>query len=320
MRQEMMRQEMNYIYQVYLEGSFSKAAEKLYLTQPALSIAIQKIETAAGMPLFERSTRPLKLTPAGEAYIDTIKKIQYLEQELEQKLEDRRQLKAGNIKIGGSHYLNAYILPKIMESFSKKYPLVQMELLEHSSAQLSRMLAERELDLTFNCNPKFVMDFERYPAFDDQILLAVPKSHPVNQAHIGAAMCASDIQAGKHLLPSCPTVSLQDFREIEFILLTKNNNLHDRSYAFFDAAGFAPRVKLEISQLVTAYHLANHGLAATFVSDRLVTAEKDNLNYYKLDSEQIVRHFYILLPKRNYTSFATRAFISHFQECMNQEG
>ncbi|MGE4531755.1 MAG: LysR family transcriptional regulator [Acidithiobacillus sp.] len=315
-----MWREIGYFYQVYLEGSFSKAAEKLYLTQPALSIAIQKLEAAAGMPLFDRSTRPLTLTPAGEIYVDTIKKAMCLEQELKQQLEDKRQLKSGNIRIGGSHYLNAYILPEIIKSFSEKYPLIHLELLEHSSAQLSRMLVERELDITFNCNPKFLMDFDRYAAFDDQILLAVPKSYPVNQTHIGAAMCAADIRSGAYLSPSCPIVSLQDFRELEFILLTKNNNLYDRSHALFDMAGFEPKIKLELSQLVTAYHLADHGLAATFVSDRLVTAQEDNLNYYKLDSELIVRHFYILLPKRSYTSFAIRAFITHFQECMKQGG
>lgn len=67
-----MQQDFQYIYQVYLDGSFSKAAEHLYLTQPALSIAIQKIENSIGMPLFDRSRRPLQLTAAGEAYIQSI--------------------------------------------------------------------------------------------------------------------------------------------------------------------------------------------------------------------------------------------------------
>lgn len=69
-----MQQDFKYIYQLYLDGSFSKAAENLYLTQPALSIAIQKIEASMGMPLFDRSKRPLKLTQAGEIYIQAIKR------------------------------------------------------------------------------------------------------------------------------------------------------------------------------------------------------------------------------------------------------
>ena len=109
-----MQQEMKYIYQVYTDGSFSRAAEHLYLTQPALSIAVQKVEESIGMPLFDRSRRPLQLTAAGEIYIGTIKKIMGLEQDLDRQIQDIQNLAAGEIRLGGSHYLNAYILPGVL--------------------------------------------------------------------------------------------------------------------------------------------------------------------------------------------------------------
>lgn len=71
-----MEQEMRYAYEVFREGSFSKAAEKLFITQPALSIAIQKPEADIGMALFDRSRRPLKLTAAGEIITILSDKIQ----------------------------------------------------------------------------------------------------------------------------------------------------------------------------------------------------------------------------------------------------
>ena len=74
-----MQLEMRYVYQIYLDGSFSKAAKSLYITQPALSMAIQKVEADIGMPIFDRSTRPLTLTHAGHIYINTIKDIMLLE-------------------------------------------------------------------------------------------------------------------------------------------------------------------------------------------------------------------------------------------------
>ena len=113
-----MQQDMKYIYQVYEDGSFSKAAEHLYLTQPALSIAIQKTEESIGMPLFDRSRRPLQLTAAGRIYIDMIKKMFDLEQDLERQIQDIQNLNTGEIRLGGSHYLNAYILPKVLAGFS----------------------------------------------------------------------------------------------------------------------------------------------------------------------------------------------------------
>ena len=72
---------MNYVYEVYKEQSFSKAAENLYISQPALSSMIKKIETKIGMPLFDRSTSPIQLTECGKKYIKTAEKIMALDNE-----------------------------------------------------------------------------------------------------------------------------------------------------------------------------------------------------------------------------------------------
>ena len=64
-----MQQDMRYVYEIYRQKSFSKAAQALFITQPALSIAIGKLEASLGMPLFDRSTRPISLTPAGRIYL-----------------------------------------------------------------------------------------------------------------------------------------------------------------------------------------------------------------------------------------------------------
>ena len=93
-----MQQDMKYVYQVYLDGSFSKAAENLHLTQPALSIAIQKIEASIGMPLFDRSARPLQLTAAGEIFVDAIKRMESLEQDLKHQISDIQNLNSGEIR------------------------------------------------------------------------------------------------------------------------------------------------------------------------------------------------------------------------------
>ena len=78
-----MEANMKYVYQLYLDRSFSKAAEHLYMTQPALSIAIKRVEAELGAELFDRSRHPLELTQAGEAYIATIRQIRHLEEELQ---------------------------------------------------------------------------------------------------------------------------------------------------------------------------------------------------------------------------------------------
>lgn len=312
-----MQSEMEYIYRTYQLRSFSKAAESLYITQPALSMAIRKVEDSLGMPIFDRSVRPMGLTAAGEAYIDYIKKTYYLEQEMNQRLQDIRSVYTGSIRMGGSHYINAYILPNVLAGFTTEHPNISIEIVESSSDALSKMLKEREVDLTFNCNPKFMADFERYPAFEDHILLAVPKTFEINKKLTGQALCASDIISHRHLLSDCPCVTLDTFQRTEFILLAAGNNLRDRVKQLFHEANFKPIIKMELSQLVTAYHLADASLGATFVSDRLVTTNQDNLFYYKLDSALTARLFYMLLPSKMYTSRAVHSFVDYCMCCLN---
>lgn len=255
------------------------------------------------------------LTEAGVAYIEHIESIRRLETELELQIQDIKELETGKIIIGGSHYLNAFILPKILSGFTSMYPKISIDLVEASSAQLSEMLRKQEIDMTFHCSPEFIQDFERYPAFFDRVLLAVPKSIDPLSADpevSGKALTAEEVVEGRHLEQDCPMVPLMRFRSLAFVLLSEGNNLYERSVRMFKEAGFSPVTKMQLSQLVTAYHLANAGIGATFVSDRLVSTHMDALNYYKLDSTITTRQFYILLPRRKYVSAAARRFIDFF--------
>ena len=310
-----MEQNMQYIYQVYQDGSFTKAAEKLYLTQPALSMAVRQEEKNLGAALFDRSRRPLTLTQAGEAYIRAVERIRDFESDLSRELEDLSHLNTGRLHIGGTHYLNCFLLAEVLSGFSRRYPGIQLQVSEDSSARLAKRLEHRELDLTFSCAPEHIERFEHQPAFFDHILLAVPRETPLSEELSRSALPAEDIQAGRHLSDSCVRVPLKEFRELEFILLQKGNNLYDRSIHMFQEAGFTPKVKMALSQLVTAYRFADNGLGAAFISDRIVFSVPSNrLLFFSIASLQVNRLFYALLPQRNYTAHAVKAFIDYLLE------
>jgi len=315
-----MEQNMQYIYQVYRDGSFTKAAENLYLTQPALSMAVRREEERIGAALFDRSRHPLGLTQAGEAYIRTIEHMRQLEEDLERELNDLRNLHTGRLQIGGTHYLNCFLLAKILASFSRKYPGIQLKVSEDSSVKLAESLEKRELDLIFSCAPELVERFEHHPAFYDHILLAVCPETPLPDDLMKAAFSAADIQAGRHLSRSCPKFPLERFRAIDFILLQPGNNLYDRSTRMFQEASFSPNVKITLAQLVTAYRFAENGFGATFVSDRIIcAAPSKRLLFFSIDSPQVNRLFYVLLPKRNYTTHAVKMFVNYATEYFQQE-
>ena len=306
-----MELEKTYIYQIYLDGSFSRAAEHLYISQPALSLSVKKTEEQLGVPLFDRSHRPLRLTDAGEAYIDSIKKLIHLAADLEKKIRDIRDAETGSICIGGTHFLNAYILPRILASFRRSHPGIVLSLIEQGSDRLAEMLKTQDLDITINCNPAIVPLYEHYPAFYDHILLAVHRSNPLHRDLEGAAFTAPDILAGQHLRENHPAVPLSRFRNEEFILLDEGNNLRDRCLAMFHDYGFEPHILATLSQMVTAYRLAQNSYGLTFVSDRLVSIHDEELLFYSIQSQQSHRLFFLLLPNRSYTSAATRMFVRH---------
>lgn len=118
-------------------------------------------------------------------------------------------------------------------------------------------------------------------------------------------------KAGRHRQPDCPRLPLAALAEPGMILLRKGNNLYERAWEMFEAAGITPRVKMDLNQLVTAYHLAEAGMAATLVSGRIVKPGSDTLRYYPLDTPLATRIFYILLPQNAYVPVAVRRFVDH---------
>ena len=147
-----MKTAYDYIYTIYQEGSFTRAAEKLFITQPALSIALRKIEARIGMPLFERNRRPVQLTPAGELYLKTIKKMHGLENDLDREVQELRDFQTGTLTLGGSHYLLSYQIPDLLTAYVQKYPKIHLQLIEEASDTLLTLLEKDELDLTFSCD------------------------------------------------------------------------------------------------------------------------------------------------------------------------
>ena len=244
-----------------------------------------------------------------------IEKMIALEEDSTNRIHDIHELKTGSLCIGGSHYINAYILPDAIAAFSAKYPGISLELVEASSAALADMLSERLIDITFSCRNDLIAKFGHTPAFTDHILLAV--SPEILNLH--CALSAHEVLDGRHLESGCPAIPKEAFDGLEYILLSEGNNLHDRAMTIFEESGIRPRIRLEISQLATSYHLARAKLGAAFISDRMIFPHEEALKFYRVDSKITERQFYAVLPRREYTSLAVRAFITIIAGALRQK-
>lgn len=307
-----MEAEMKYIYTIYQKGSFAKAAEALYLTQPALSISVQKAEARIGMPIFDRNQKPLRLTAAGEIYIEKIKEILQIEKELQTRIQDLSDLTTGSIKIGASSYIFSYILPPVLLEYQKRYPGVQLDVLESGAYELKEMLLKKEIDLTFASRPAKEPNFKNKFVFQDELVLAVPISFPVNQGLASYAMTSKELLDSANL--SSPAIDMRSFADTPFVLLKSSYDLRHRADQFFEAAGISPDIRMEASQMATLYALAEAGIGATFISNRIINKPSSQVLFYRIDHPEAIREMSIVTNRHCYISQTVEKFIKLFIE------
>ena len=307
--------EKDYIYEVYKERSFSLAAKNLYISQPALSASVKKVERELGITLFDRSTSPIVLTEEGKVYIEYLEKLRALESEANNKLMDMSKLKTGKIVVSGENFVSSFIMPKIIMEFTKKYPGIHVELVESNSPDLRQLLITESIDLLI------AHDFDKklyssIPLFEETLLLAVPQDYKINEELAEFTLTREDILDGKHLLDTCPKVSIKKFKECPFILLKKGNDTRRRATEIFLEENFEPTtVKIYLDQLITSYNMVCFGLGVAFVNDILVkSSNQSGCVFYKLRGRATHRSMAIGYKKNKYLSNAITAFIDTAKE------
>lgn len=306
-----MFQGMEYIYEVYKEKSFSKAAAALFISQPSLSANVKRVENRIGYPIFDRSTKPLQLTEVGKHYIQAVEKVMDIENNLENYLLDLGNLKTGTLNVGGSNFFSSWILPPLIADFSQKFPHVQISLVEESTAKLSQFLQAGKLDLVIdNC----ILDnqiFERYIYQKEQLLLAVPKNYPVNTRLQKYQIPIEEIRNGQFRSSHIPSVPLNKFENEPFIILRSDNDTGKRALTICQENHFSPSVVFRLDQQMTAYNIACLGMGITFIGDLLLSRVPTNseLVFYKLPGQSSKRTVFFYWKKGRYISRAMEEFL-----------
>lgn len=305
-----------YVYEVYKERSFTKAAQNLYISQPSLSARIKKIEEIIGEPLFDRSITPLQLTEVGKVYIEAAEEITQIEQRVENYINDLAGLKTGNLAVGASTLFAAYVVPSLITQFNQKFPDVHIQLIEGNTAELEEMLGSNALD--------FVIDNYHYDSIlynkelycEENILLAVPKHFAVNEELGMYQLSYKNIKNKNYLSRKYPAVPLGRFADIPFIMLTQGNDTRTRGDRLCRNVGFKPNIVLEFNQQSTAYMASSTQLGATFISDILVSQLPtfENLVYYKLDGEEAKRKVFFYYKTHKYKTRVMEEFIRMMHE------
>ena len=306
-----MFQGMEYVYEVYLEKSFSKAAEKLFISQPSLSANVKRVEHHIGYPIFDRSTKPLSLTECGVQYIKAVEKIKSIQNEFEGFVNDWGDLRKGTLILGGSNLFSSWILPPLIADFARRYPLIQISLIEETTANLARMLRHGQLDLMLDSS---VLDATIYGCRkfqEEHLILAVPGAFPINNRLRSYQLPVEDILSKKFLEESCHPVPLTCFKSEPFIMLKPENDTGKRARMICQNNLFEPNIILEMDQQMTSYNITCSGMGISFIGDIMLSKVPltSDVVYYKLPAGESIRDIRFYWKNGRYQTRAMEEFL-----------
>lgn len=237
--------------------NFSQAAEKLEISQPALSKQILNLENELGIRLFDRNTNPLQLTAAGAYFIREAEALLYKEDQLLRSMDRFRSGEAGELVIGITPFRGAYLIPQIVNQIRKRFPGIRIRLHEAGSDTLRKEVTEGKYDLAVVNLPVDDSILDVRPLEPDKLVLAVPR------------------QMLELLPPLSPDqdISFSDCKRLPFAVVGENQEMRVLFDKLCASAGFTPNIAVEVVGLTTAWTIARSGAAATILPWQFV--EKD---------------------------------------------
>ena len=244
--------QLQYILKVAECQNITRAAEQLFVSQPALSHFISKAEEELGAKIFNRGTTPLTLTQAGEKYVKTARMILGLQESLKQEIENLKDCRSGEITLGLSDMRATVLLPFVLLEFRRLYPNVAIRTVESSSKEVENNVRNGVVEIGIIPLYDYGQDLSASVLYDEELLLVSASEVP---SHHGATR---------------NWVSLGDMTGKDFILLHRPNRIRRAVDAMFIEHGVKPKSIFESCNNMTVYMMAASGLGLAIVPDSVV--------------------------------------------------
>lgn len=227
--------------------NFSRAAERLHIAQPALSVSIQKLETELGTKLFERTPTGVLLTASGQAALLEARRLLYHGEQLLRTARDAAEGTGGKLRIGFVGSAIYRLIPTLIPSFRSQYPGVELVLREATSTRILEMLNEEALDIGIVRTPLLQSHAATLHTLQrDSFVVALPRAHP---------------------LAAQESLRLADLAGEAFIMYSASDatGLQVAAMTACEAAGFLPKIAQEATQVPTVVALVESGLGIALV-------------------------------------------------------
>lgn len=289
------------------EGSFKRAADSLYVSQPAVSLQVQNLEKQLDVPLFDRGGRRAQMTEAGYLLLEYGEKILTLCQETCRAIEDLQNLQGGTLIVGASQTTGTYLLPRMIGTFRQQYPDVSVQLQVHSTRRTSWSVANGQVDLAIIGGevPSELQDvLEIRPYAEDEFALILPATHALAKAE---------------------AIQKEDLYKFNFIALDSQSTIRKVIDRVLSRWGIDPKrlkIEMELNSIEAIKNAVQAGLGAAFVSIAAIEKELQMgiLHRARIRDMVVKRTLSVIINPSRYRSKAAEAFMHEILPAFSNNG
>ncbi|MEL6930427.1 MAG: LysR family transcriptional regulator [Cyanobacteria bacterium J06600_6] len=277
------------------EGSFKRAADSLYVSQPAVSLQVQNLEKQLNVPLFDRGGRRAQLTEAGHLLLSYGERVISLCQETCRAIEDLQNLQGGTLIVGASQTTGTYLIPHMIGLFRDKYPDVSVQLQVHSTRRTSWAVANGQVDLAIiggEVPTELQEVLNIIPYADDELALVLPPQHALAQDGV---------------------IQKEDLYKLKFITLDSQSTIRkviDKVLTRYEIDPKRLKIEMELNSIEAIKNAVQSGLGAAFVSTTAIAKELEMgvLHRAKIKEVDVGRTLAVIVNPSRYCSKAAEAF------------
>ena len=291
---------MQYVLTVLKEGSFTNAAKKLYVSQPSLSQIIKTAESNLGAPIFDRSTDPITLTPAGQLYVEAARQVTTISTNLRKQVEELSKEEFGTIRLGISVQRGMELLPELYPRFKKRFPHVGLELHEQGSATMEKSVLEGEVGIalltTFPRHEELAYDLIQ----EEKLVLIVNR----------------ECELAKRIAPGTP-IDILEARDETFISSQSGHSVRTIQDSLFITRDMKPKIDLVTISIEVGKHVVAASPVVMACPDSYVETDNspDSAYFsYPILGVENPRHFYACYRKDMYLTKYMKGFLEILHE------
>lgn len=294
--------ELIYVKTIAETKSISKAAKKLFIAQPSLSQAVQKIEESLGIKLFVRKHDGMMLTLAGEKYYMAANEILNIYNDFQNDVTYINNLKKGKITMGITGFMGTYLLPVLIPKFKEDYPNIELNIREENTNALEQLLLDGSIDFAIMHNHplKENKSIKHDVLYKDPFLLTTKKNHKLSR-----------YKKINENLPY-PAIDINLFKDEMFVVLEKNKRIRQVCDIIFNISGLNPNTSLNLKSYESARRIVSTGYGVTIIPMQYINIFEGqyDADYYFIENNEYAYWDTCIATNPNmYLSKASKVFI-----------